>query len=886
MIVGLTLSMAVVTVAALIVGLPKIYSSWISDAGVAPLRTFGSVGAGDGQFKSPKKIALDDAGDVYVADTINHRVQVFDADGRFLRKWGSAGVGDGQFTNLGGIALDGARNVYVVDADDMLEQEGKIFSSNRSGHRVQVFDSSGRFQRQWGSKGSADGQFQMPQGIAIDVAGNVYVADALNHRVQVFDTSGRYLRQWGSKGIGDGQFQFPQGITLDVTGNVYVVDWASHRVQVFDANGRFLRQWGSKGSGDGKFKFPRDISVTVAGEVYVADTGNHRVQVFDPNGRFLRKWGRKGSGDGQFKNPMGITTNGSDVVYVTDVGNHRVQVFAPTGATVAAAPAATASPETAPMGTERLETLIDRKACAQESSLRSLDGQNPTAINFVNLTSQAIRIYWLDYQGRRQFYHVLQPTQGYTQSTYLTHPWMTTTKSGECLAIYLPADILRKVVVTTTTPLIIRPPTPTFEPRLTNNLKPTGTPRRTATPTPVPTAIPTAAPSRVSAPTLGLSPTPTPTLTPQPTHTPRAVVATTLWDSKIAFVSTRDGNPEIYVMNPDGSDQTRLTYNSADDAELAWSPEGGRIAFFSNRDGNDEIYVMNADGSEQTRLTRNETSDSSPAWSPNGQRIVFESDREGNSDIYIMKTDGSAQTRLTNHPAAEWHPSWSPDGRLIAFASARYRFREVYVPDIYVLNPDGTRETRLTRSQAGKGPSGPVWSPDGNKIASHVFGGSACYSIEIMNADGAGRTRLTNDCVNYDSNPSWSPDGSRLAFQSPRNGNFEIYVMNGDGSGQTRLTDNPANDWDPAWSPLLQGPTATPQPTSVAVQVGCAQGQVDINSAPVEELDLIIHIGSGRAAELVQLRPFSSLDDLIRINNIGMSRLADIKAQGLACIGG
>ena len=106
--------------------------------------------------------------------------------------------------------------------------------------------------------------------------------------------------------------------------------------------------------------------------------------------------------------------------------------------------------------------------------------------------------------------------------------------------------------------------------------------------------------------------------------------------SQIAFQSFRDGNNEIYVMDADGQNQTRLTFNDRDDRRPVWSPDGRRIAFQSFRDGNNEIYVMDADGQNQTRLTANDDDDESPSWSPDGQRIAFESDRDGNWEIYVI----------------------------------------------------------------------------------------------------------------------------------------------------------------------------------------------------------------------------------------------------------
>lgn len=180
---------------------------------------------------------------------------------------------------------------------------------------------------------------------------------------------------------------------------------------------------------------------------------------------------------------------------------------------------------------------------------------------------------------------------------------------------------------------------------------------------------------------------------PKTTRAGAAIVASTsamtLAQGDIAFTSNRDGNAEIYVMKANGSDQTRLTKNAAEDFHPAWSPSGRQIAFVSTRDGNEDIYVMNADGSGQTRLTSNAAVDYEPAWSPNGRQLVFASQRDGNIEIYAMNADGTGQTRLTDSTANDAKPMWSPDGRRIAFHSNRDGNYE-----IYVMNADGTSPNR------------------------------------------------------------------------------------------------------------------------------------------------------------------------------------------------
>ncbi len=224
--------------------------------------------------------------------------------------------------------------------------------------------------------------------------------------------------------------------------------------------------------------------------------------------------------------------------------------------------------------------------------------------------------------------------------------------------------------------------------------------------------------------------------------------------ARIAFVSQRDGNPEIYMMTADGKNQRRLTKNHHGDSSPSWSPDGKRIAFTSDRDWlldkdgwpTNEIYVMDADGKNQQRLTENPSADWHPSWSPDGERIAFASQRAGNVEIYVMDADGKNQQRLTATLQEDWYPSWSPDGERIAFASQRAGNAEIYV----------------------------------------------------MDADGQNRRRLTEN-PSADWYPSWSPDGERIAFASQRAGNVEIYVMDADGKNRRRLTNNRHDDTHPAW---------------------------------------------------------------------------------------
>ena len=268
----------------------------------------------------------------------------------------------------------------------------------------------------------------------------------------------------------------------------------------------------------------------------------------------------------------------------------------------------------------------------------------------------------------------------------------------------------------------------------------------------------------------------------------------------IAFFGNRTGDPEVFVMNADGTDQTRLTFSPGTDAFPVISPNGRRIAWHSSRDGNAEIYVMNADATGATRLTNAPGDDTDADWSPNGRQIAFMSSRDGNQEIYVMNADGTGQTRLTASPGSDRNPDWSPSGKQILFNSDRDGQNE-----IYVMNADGTGQTRLTNSLGGD--TSPAWSPDGSRIA-FDSDRTGNFDIYVMKADGTGATRIAGTSAN-DADPVGSPDGPRIAFHSNRvGGGFQIFVTNAEGTAETQLTGPPGvnlgADWTAHTPPALQ----------------------------------------------------------------------------------
>ncbi|WP_281289668.1 LpqB family beta-propeller domain-containing protein [Fodinibius salinus] len=283
------------------------------------------------------------------------------------------------------------------------------------------------------------------------------------------------------------------------------------------------------------------------------------------------------------------------------------------------------------------------------------------------------------------------------------------------------------------------------------------------------------------------------------TSTSFAVSCQTVADGQIAFISDRDGDGEVFLMNTDGSSPTKLTDNSDTDFAGPISPTGTKIAFVSDRGGSTtHLYVMNADGSNVQQLTSSGASVNlllaGISWSPDGSTLAFVDSRSGNGEVYTIGADGSGEQRLTNNSATDTWPHWSPDGSKILYASDTDGDYE-----IYTMNTDGTGRQQLTTDSDNNGMA--RWSPDGSKVA---FASNRSGNLEIytMNPDGTGVQQVTSD-PGSDEFPSWSPDGSELAFYTDRAGNDEVYKINADGSGiPTNLTANNASDVNPYWSPV------------------------------------------------------------------------------------
>ncbi|MFH1097126.1 MAG: SMP-30/gluconolactonase/LRE family protein, partial [Candidatus Desantisbacteria bacterium] len=329
--------------------------SW---AGVSP--------AQDKYFHSPKGVAVDATGNIFVADTDNHRIQKFDASGTLTLRWGSCGTGTGQFNSPADVAVDAQGYVYVLDTGnhrvqkftmdgvfvgqwggytDSMEQEkfkspqgiaigtdSCVYVADTYNHRIQKFDSSGTFKGKWGGSGDiGPGQFAGPKGIAV-ANGSVYVADTGHNAIQRFTTTGIFTDMWGTTTLNG-----PDGIVIDPSSNIFVADYitnqyiTTHRIVKFDSTGTFTISWGSYGSSPGSFTSPAGIALDPSGNILVADTSNHRIQKFTNTGSFTSTFGQQGNSNGILNSPFASAIGPDGSIYVSDTNNHQIQRFSATG---------------------------------------------------------------------------------------------------------------------------------------------------------------------------------------------------------------------------------------------------------------------------------------------------------------------------------------------------------------------------------------------------------------------------------------------------------------------------------------------------------------------------------------------------------------------------
>ena len=252
------------------------------------LAKWGSKGDGDGQFKSPKSIAVDTKGNIFVADDrMDGNVKKFDASGRFVTKWKPQS--DKSFASP---------SLVIAGAD------GSVYVMCGMGDSIQKYDNSGRFISTIGAQGTGKGEFVMPEAMVVDAKGVLYVAEPgagfswerngktvsgqSKARIQKLDQSGKCIASIDSGATEDSRLGMLSAMTMDSTGNIYVLEMST--VKKIDPSGKFLLKWGDMGHERGEFALAKSIAVDSHGNVYVGDSVKARIQKFDSAGKFLTEW--------------------------------------------------------------------------------------------------------------------------------------------------------------------------------------------------------------------------------------------------------------------------------------------------------------------------------------------------------------------------------------------------------------------------------------------------------------------------------------------------------------------------------------------------------------------------------------------------------------------
>ncbi|MBI5208144.1 MAG: 6-bladed beta-propeller [Candidatus Firestonebacteria bacterium] len=262
-------------------------------------------------LNNPTSFAVGENGKIYVVDSLNAVINVYDMYGKYLFNFGNEGFAGENLALPWNITVDYKGRIYITDIARNL---------------ICIYSPEGKFLIKFGGTGSNEGQLNMPFDLAIDSNSNLYVVDSQNDRVQIIN--GNFKFKIGSSGSKDGEFSLPTAIALSQDETlIYIVDTNNSRVQVFDKRGNFIRKFGRPGSQKGEFNHPDGIVVDSEGRIFVSDTLNNRIQIFDKEGIFLGMFGHFGSGDGEFNSPGKSFIDYKGRFYVIDRKNNRIQGF-------------------------------------------------------------------------------------------------------------------------------------------------------------------------------------------------------------------------------------------------------------------------------------------------------------------------------------------------------------------------------------------------------------------------------------------------------------------------------------------------------------------------------------------------------------------------------
>lgn len=270
--------------------------------------TFTLAGSNTVQMSSPRGIAVDSQGFVYVADMGNNRVVKFKPDGSLDLTWGNTGTSAGQFKEPSGVAVNGQDEIFVADAWN---------------GRVQKFTNQGAYLGEITSKA---GNFYSPRNMAADSRGFIYVADTGNSCVKKFDTDANLVKRWGEYGPGHERFMETFGIAVDKNNQIYVGDAGNRKLKIFTAEGKFIREIKVKGWKTG-VSWPM-VAVDPDGQIFATDAQNQMVWVYNREGKYLGSWGNQ-PGKDLFAAPLGIAVDAAGAVYVSDMNRGQVLKLAP-----------------------------------------------------------------------------------------------------------------------------------------------------------------------------------------------------------------------------------------------------------------------------------------------------------------------------------------------------------------------------------------------------------------------------------------------------------------------------------------------------------------------------------------------------------------------------
>jgi DNA-binding beta-propeller fold protein YncE len=354
------------------------FNLWVTDRGDDTVKVFsidntlkmtiGKSGSGKKEFKTPLDILIKDDR-VYVLDSGNARVQVFNLKGNYLYDFGQVGTDDGKLYCPNSFSFDKDGNLWISESClgrvQVFDKNGKFIKkvldrfapigvverykdymliSNLEDNKIYILDLDGKIINKIGDDISSPTYF--PQGVQVLSDGKIVVANSGTSTISIFDENGNFLKSFSSFGAAPGKIQYPLGVAVNSKDEIFVLDSGSHVVEVYDKDGKYLRSFGRMGGGDGEFMYPLSITIGSDKWSYVTDY-NCRVQVFDENGKFKFKFGGIGSGDGQFTRtssieinkfglsgfgPKGITVlDDVNKIYVCDTFGNRVHIFDKSG---------------------------------------------------------------------------------------------------------------------------------------------------------------------------------------------------------------------------------------------------------------------------------------------------------------------------------------------------------------------------------------------------------------------------------------------------------------------------------------------------------------------------------------------------------------------------